>query len=1070
MTAATAALARRASPGVRAALRGQEPTEEQWDAITAPAGPVHLIAGAGSGKTAVMAARIVHLVEHHGIRPASILGLTFTNKAAAELEERVRLALGSSGGVEAGTVSTYHAFAAEVVQTFGIRIGVEPDADLLSDAQQYQILLGILEQERFEHLQVRSPGRVIAAALALASACADHMVDPAAITNASAALVNRAEAGEDLPRWLVDNARERTELGRLVERYRAEKLRRGRIDFGDQVARAVELVEQFDEIAAALRARYPHVLLDEYQDTNVAQRRLMQRLCPPGASIMAVGDARQAIYAFRGATMYNLLSFAEHFPRAGDPGAARSLSVNFRSGRRILELANAAIEPIPAERRGGHPLVAPPANGEGAVHAALLADQFGEAAFVAGRILAARRDGLPSGEVPAWREIAVLVRSRRLLGPLREALEQHDIPVEVVGLSGLLETPEIVDLVSMLRVLDDPGANVALTRLLLGPRWRIGYRHIYRLTKWCSRHNWRLREGMPGEDPDPGDVSFALAEALDHLDEIDGLDAEALIRLRAFRAELRALRHHVEGPLLDLVQAVLEHTGVWAEIEASPDRRAASARQNLATFLDRVAAFAPVEGEPSLRAFLAYLDAVEEAAEAVEATQPAPADSVKLMTVHQAKGLEFPMVVVAGLAAGNGKDGTPVHGIFPNVRVDSPLNARGLPYELREDAAWLPRYRGNYREFKAALTERALEDERRLFYVAATRAKQLLLLTAAWWYQGSDRRPKGPGPFWLEAAAHPAVDVLERAPEQPASPLADRLAARRSWPPAARRPEEVADPLFAEGYAAAVTLARERPEALVERLGPGERDAFEAALQAQRHLVELARPPAPRVRPPQTPRVLSVTQVLTYARCPRAFYWSVVRPLPGPPKPAARLGTVVHRLLERRTRALPDLADVEPAEWSPPTTADPGLVERAQRSFRRTRFAAMPPPETEVGVVLRSGPWVLRGRIDALYRTPEGVELVDWKTGRVEQPAGDGVDQLGLYALALRELGALPGGRCRATYCHLGGEAPVERARELDPAALDRQRAELEALLVRIGAGDWSGCGARDCEACARPR
>jgi len=1062
----------RASPGIRAALRGQEPTEEQWDALTAPAGPVHLVAGAGSGKTAVMAARIVHLVERCGVPPASVLGLTFTNKAAAELEERVRLALGSSGGAEAGTISTYHAFAAEVVQSFGIRIGVEPDADLLSDAQQYQILLGILEQERFEHLQVRSPGRVIAAALALAGACADHMVDPAAITHASAALVNRAEEGEDQPRWLVDNARERSELGRLVERYRAEKLRRGRIDFGDQVAKAVELVERFDEIAAALRARYPQVLLDEYQDTNVAQRRLMQRLCPPGSSIMAVGDARQAIYAFRGATMYNLLAFPEHFPDAGAgaAGTARSLSVNFRSGRRILELANAVIEPIPAERRGGRPLVALPANGAGAVRAALLPDQFTEAEFIAGQVLAARRDGLPSGEVPAWRDVAVLVRSKRLLGPLREVLEQHDIPVEVVGLSGLLETPEVVDLVSMLRVLDDPGANVALARLLLGPRWRIGPRHLYRLAKWCSRHNWRLREGMPGEDPDPGDVGFALAEALDHLEEVDGLDDEALARLQAFRAELRALRHHVEGPLLDLVQAVLDRTGVWAEIEASPDRRAVSVRQNLATFLDRVAAFAPVEGEPSLRAFLAYLDAVEEAAEAVEATQPAPADSVKLMTVHQAKGLEFPVVVVAGLAAGSGRDGTPVHGIFPNVRIDSPLNARGLPYELREDAAWLPRYRGNYREFKAALTERALEDERRLFYVAVTRAKQLLLLTAAWWYQGSDRRPKGPGPFWLEAAGHPAVEVLVRAAEQPTSPLADRLAARRSWPPPARRPEEAADPLFGEGYAAAVALARERPQALAGRLAAGERDAFESALDAQRHLVELAAPPALRARPPQPPRVLSVTQVLTYARCPRAFYWSVVRPLPSPPKPAARLGTVVHRLLERRVRTLPDLADVETAEVPPPT-ADPGLVERAQRNFHRTRFARMPPPETEVGVVLRSGPWVLRGRIDALYRTPDGVELVDWKTGPQEQPAGGGgVDQLGLYALALRGLGALPGDRCRVTYCHIGGDAPAERGRELDAAALDRQQAALQSLLARIECGDWTGCGERACEGCGRPR
>src|SRR6266508_6547467 len=289
----------------------------------------------------------------------------------------------------------------------------------------------------------------------------------------------------------------------------------------------------------------------------------MQRLCLEGASIMAVGDARQAIYAFRGATMYNLLSFAEHFPEgSGEPqggapvdraggvsGAPLPLSTIFRSGRRILALANSVIEAIPEQRRGGTPLVARSGAGDGAVLGALLADQFAEAAFVAGQVVRAHDTGLPDGSWPAWRDVAVLVRSKRLLGPLREALEQRDVPVAVVGLSGLLETPEIVDLVSMLRVVDDPGANVALTRVLLGPRWRIGYRHLVRLARWASRHNRGLKEGLPGEDPDPGDVSFALSEALDHLHEVEGLDEEAHGRLAAFRAELRRLRRRADAPL-----------------------------------------------------------------------------------------------------------------------------------------------------------------------------------------------------------------------------------------------------------------------------------------------------------------------------------------------------------------------------------------------------------------------------------------------------------------------------------------------------------------------------------------
>jgi DNA helicase II / ATP-dependent DNA helicase PcrA len=1078
------------SPGIRAALRGQDPTPEQWAAIAAPLGPVHVIAGAGSGKTAVMAARIVYLVERLGVPPAEILGLTFTNKATAELDARVREALAGHPADPDGlvTVDTYHAFAADLVKQYGIRVGVEADADLLSEAQQYQILLGILDGERFEHLSVRTAGATIRKTLELAAACADHVVPPARVVAASRQLLERADAGEWLPDWMLHAALERVELARLVERYAAEKRRRGRIDFGDQVAKAVELVERHPDLVAELRARFPHVLLDEYQDTNVAQRRLMQRLCPPGSSIMAVGDARQAIYAFRGATMYNLLSFAEHFPAAegsgrGGSGAPLPLSTNFRSGRRILALANSVIEAIPERRRGGTPLVARPGAGDGAVRAALLADQFAEAAFVAGQVVAAHDSGLPDGSWPAWRDVAVLVRSKRLLGPLREALEQRGVPVEVVGLSGLLEMPEIVDLVSTLRVVADPGANVALARLLLGPRWRLGHRHLVRLARWASRHNWGLKDVLPGEDPDPGDVSFALAEALDHLEEVEGLDDEARERLAAFHDELRGLRAAARGSLLDLVQTVLERTGVWAELEASRDRRAATARQNLSTFLDRVAAFAPVDGNPSLPAFLTYLDAVESAAEPVEAVQPAPDDSVKLMTVHMAKGLEFPMVVVAGLSAGLSRDGSPRYGIFPDARVADPRRAQGFPYELREDAGHLPHFTGNARAFRAELEDRALEEERRLFYVAITRAKQLLVLTAAWWYQGSEKTPKGPGPFWREAADHPAVEVAARADEPATSPLTERLRARVRWPPDARRPDELADPLFPEGLAGAVELERAQPGMLAARVPLGQDDAFGAAVTAGGALADAARqrPAAPALLPP---RILSVGQVLTYARCPRDFYWSVVRPLPSPPKPAARLGSVVHRLLERRARNLPDLLDPDGVDDRPGGAAPPELVERAARNFAASRYATMPAPEAEVGVALRVGAWVIRGRIDAIFR-PEGsgrggpvrqggpdgagVELVDWKTGMQLEPLPGGLDQLGIYALALRQLGQLPAGGCLATYCYLGGDQPLTDSRRLGPAELDQQHALLEATLAALAGGHYDrACHRLDCDTCRR--
>ena len=486
-------------------------------------------------------------------------------------------------------------------------------------------------------------------------------------------------------------------------------------------------------------------------------------------------------------------------------------------------------------------------------------------------------------------------------------------------------------------------------------------------------------------------MSFALAEALDHLDEVEGLDQEARGRLDAFCEELRELRAAARGPLLDLVQTILERTGVWAELEASGDRRATTARQNLATFLDRVAAFAPVQGDPSLAAFLVYLDAVEDASEPVEAVQPAPVDSVKLMTVHMAKGLEFPMVAVVGLSAGTGKDGSPRYGIFPDARVADPRRAQGFPYELREDAGHLPRFTGNARAFRGELEERALEDERRLFYVALTRAKQLLVLTSAWWYQGSEKTPKGPGPFWNEAADHPAVDVLVRADQPAASPLTERLRDRVSWPHPGRRPEDEDDPVFPEGLAAAVELERAVPGTLEARVPPGQADAFWAAADAGRHLLDAARvdPTPARVDPP---RILSVSQVLD------------LRPLPAGLLlvgcPAAALGAQAGRQARHRGPPPAGAAGPQPPRPAGRTTrgdrpgghAAPELIEQATRNFAATRYAALPPPEAEVGVILRIGPWVIRGRIDAIFRPARSVERApdrarepprsSWWTGR----------------------------------------------------------------------------------------
>jgi DNA helicase-2/ATP-dependent DNA helicase PcrA len=294
--------------------------------------------------------------------------------------------------------------------------------------------------------------------------------------------------------------------------------------------------------------------------------------------------------------------------------------------------------------------------------------------------------------------------------------------------------------------------------------------------------------------------------------------------------------------------------------------------------------------------------------------------------------------------------------------------------------------------------------------------------------------------------------------------------------------------VFPEGLAEAVELERAAPGTMEARVPPGQADAFRAAAEAGRHLLDAARVERTPARV-EAPRILSVSQVLTYARCPRDFYWSVVRPLPSAPKPAARLGAVVHRLLERRARSLPDLLDADDlAGERPGGHAAPDLIERASRNFAASRYATLPPPDAEVGVILRIGPWVVRGRIDAIFRPagpgPSGVagsserpaeaevaevELVDWKTGRQAEQTVGGLDQLAIYALALRELGELPGDRCVVSYCYLGEDQPVLETRALGPADLDRQRSLVETTLATLDQGDYQrACGRPDCETCRR--
>ena len=1060
--------ATRYAPAQLARLLGvAEPTAEQAAVIAATPGPMAVIAGAGSGKSETMAARLVWLVANGLVRPERVLGLTFTRKAAAELAERVRVRLdglrgaglagngaglagnsagiagngaglagnatgfaaagtaatgfpaagtGATGFAAAGTgvggtaggqaaddllgdpvVSTYHAYAGRLVADNALREALEPSLRLITPAVAWQLAARVVASYDGPMDAISwTPASVTAAVLDLSGELAEHLRGPDDVRSAGEWLARRY--GElprpgALARKIMDCQRTREQLLPLVAAYAAAKASREVIDYGDQVALAARIAAAHPEVGAAERARYQVVLLDEYQDTSHAQLVLLRALFGGGHPVTAVGDPCQSIYGWRGASAGNLLRFAADFPpRGGGPAPVRLLSTSFRNTGRVLDAAAALQAGLRAAAPGVPRLVAPPGRaGRGRVVCALLETAAAEAAWIAGQI--AGLLSLPAGTAPdgaAWpdgredpvrpSDIAVLCRKRAQFPALRTALEARGIPVEVVGLGGLLTVPEVQDVVATLRVMHDPGAADALARLLTGPRWRIGPRDLVALGRRARRlasqvtGPGRRDEGQsPVSDvdvmsqavtdftADPG----SLVEALDDLGEPAAYSAAGYGRLAALAAELRALRGHASRPLPELVGEVERALGLDIEVASRPGGDLATSRADLDAFADAAAAFAGDVQEPTLGAFLAYLAAAEDQEFGLEAGRVGAADSVKLATVHAAKGLQWAAVIVPGLA-----DGAQAH-MFParpRVTTRWTENPRLLPFGLRGDTADLPGLAGldgeSLSDFADACGERDLAEERRLSYVAATRAAFWLACTGYWW--GSGTSALGPSVFLAEiraACESGAGTVAHWAPEpepgaenpalaEPAAALWPATAAGARYE-AARAAGALVDEAIAAASAPAVTTSNASAatsnaaaaasatsaasaaastsaaaasnasaaatsatststsasataadgddDSGADRLSDADRALIAAwSRDTSLLLAEREQRRGEQVTSVVLPQRIPVSSLVTIARDPAEYAQQVRRPMPRPPAPHAHRGTAFHRWLEER--------------------------------------------------------------------------------------------------------------------------------------------------------------------------
>ncbi len=1002
-------------------------SERQLAAITAPLEPSVIMAGAGSGKTSVMTARIVWLVATGQVQAQQVLGLTFTNKAAGEFRTRVREALSHREleveFADAAMVTTYHSFAQQLIIDDGIRIGVEPEVQLLSDVRREQLAMRVVRRPELEITALsHATTSVVKLLLALDGRLAEEAVDISSVREVDLRLLERMSphpqqlAGEAI----METARRRLELLALVEQFRALKAHEQCIDYADMMRLSLRLVRERQDVTARLRRDFRVVLLDEYQDTSVAQRLLMQQAFGDGHPVTAVGDALQAIYEWRGANAINITQFPEHFPRLRDGERQESsvfgLPTTQRFGPLIAALANDITAPLREHMQYVEPLESADAerNGPGRIEVALHADQDSEFAWIATRLQAAH-------EETAWEDMAVLLREHKHAAAIYEALTAADIPAQIVGKRGLLAIPDVADLVAYLRVLHDPAANPSWVRILAGPRYRLGVRDLAHLG-----HRARALAGNAGR---PGGWEAALEDAALGSDLVDvialgdavadpgadtPLSSEARQRLLQLHDEVRALRRLAGNPIGDLARAVMQRIGLDVELKAS-DRALHRGRASaVEAFLELAASFTSLERSQSLSAFLRWLDDGERMGQQAQIEQPLVAGAVSIMTIHAAKGLQRKVIVLPAL----------IEGSFPSNRSEQawPTNADALPYDTLHtdvDAELLayPTERPRSTQataFSELLKPRKLAEETRLAYVAVTRAERLLIASAARAYGAKPAEPSRFLTVIRDAAESRGgiIDVwVDAAPEVTEVPVT-----ALPWPQALEPGYH--ERLLAAAAANVVECELEPADALlVER--------WDAAIAAR---LQERRDQRTAVHDVPLPVALTATQVQRLLTDRAAFLQDLVRPMPRQPAFAAKRGSAFHAWIERQFAGQLTLA-IDGFDRAD----DDASLAALQEAFNASEWARRTPLAIELPFVLGFGRHSLRGRIDAVYRDETGLIVVDWKTN-----ARDSSDplQLAVYRQAVAAHFAAPLESVRACFVYVAQGRTEWPDTDLDVAAL----------------------------------
>jgi len=1015
-----------------------EPTDEQRKIINYPLHHVRVAAGAGTGKTTTIVERVGRFVAD-GVRPTRALGITFTVKAADELRSKLADRIGSTEGGEEVEVSTYHGFASSILDEFGAYVGYDPGALLLDDGHRAE-LGRIVLRDTATNLDLTSMKERVADLLLLDDGLARHLRSPSEL----AELAPQGASDDPDSVWF-----KRMDLIAVVVAYRAKKESLHLIEFSDLISKAVSLVTDHPAVITELAARYDVVLLDEYQDTDPAQRRLLTSIFAPtisggqglAGSVTAVGDTDQTIYEWRGASLDNFSAFPFHFARAdAKPTETLPLSLNRRSDRRILDLANIIRETLPTLPES-EPLTAMDQALDGSVRAGWFLSERDEAWWIAADIVATHEEGTP------WSDIAILVRKRAWIPLLVAALNEHDIPTSVSDPGTLLAVPEVADVLAWLRIVSDPDEENALLRILMGGQYRLGIADLNALR-------------IHAKNLDSATIMGGIVDR----ENISSLQAQARTALDRFAdVHLELVQFAQANTVANTINTVISTIGFWDEAAALRQGEATTARLNIARFLGVAQRWRPIEGQPTVRRFLRYIDALNESGRDEALTPPirSVADAVELTTIHGAKGLEWDSVYLPGHQVGD----------FPMTtrRFDDPdTRATDVPYELRLDAESLGEFAAATGEDrKDLLRTRDYHSEYRLAYVAVTRAKHSLILSGHAW-QDSVANPKMPSEFLLMARDLGGASVVEWV-ENPGSKPALLTFDNEAVEP---------DPLFQGGVGAALRAAI-AGDGYIEATFPELTDAV--ADRVGQLELEIADLGVPRVASPPRPFSTSVTNLVALAECPLKFKWIHYDKLPRRPTAAAVHGTQFHRKVELHNLGVIALDDASAgaydavegvdsagldadtaADRTQPPHADPWTV------FKDSRFAATMARFAEVPFEVAAGSGSVRGKIDAIYEDDEGAwEIVDYKSGRPNTTDARRV-QLEAYAVAADEgaFSSTTPTRIRVSFAYFGGGELTEVTEDVDDEWLAAARSNISSLVEKGAGGPWDATPSPGCNHC----